>query len=1384
MRAVVLSQNVRRSVQFAWKCAPGVCRRVASLPRHANMLGAGAKPKDSGVMPLALVLLIGLVYTTSGGTLFVDVNSTNPVSPYADWSTAATNIQDAIDAADTGDTVLVTNGLYAAGGRVMAGDLTNRVALPKAITVQSVNGPGVTTIQGSYSVPSAGPGSLAVRCAWVTDGALLVGFTLAGGATRFNGDAGTLMSGGGVWCASSNAWVANCVIASSAASFYGGGVYQGSLSNCTITGNSANSGGGAYNAFLVSCRVLKNTATSQGGGAYGGTLRTCAIAGNSSPNGGDFAVWSANLYNCTVTANSRSGVGNCTLTNCIVYFNTTGFGALNYSSSTLAYSCSTPKPSGPGNSASDPQLLPDGIHVASTSPCRGAGTNSVVSGADIDGQPWANPPSIGCDEWQAAPAFGFQPQFQITPFPTGFTVSVAVAGPDPFSYWWSRNGVPVEDTAPYSSAHTANLSCSSMGELLGGIYQVVVSNAFGMVTSMLAQASVHCVDAAGTNPISPYSTWATAATNIQDAINASLAGDWVLVTNGVYAAGGKGSSGGTTNRAMVDKAMTVVSMNGPGGTIVQGRWATPYNLYGVRCAWLTNGAVLSGFTLSGGGVAYDSVGGGGVWGCSIATNGPRVFNCMIVSNLAPSGGGAYQATLCNCTLANNVVSSSGNGGGGAYGCNLTNCVITMNCATQAAGGGTASCNLRNCLITGNTSYSAGGGASGGTLVNCTVTSNNVTGLNSFSALGGVANAIVTNCIVLWSTPTTSLGNQNLYSCTVAYSDSDPLPTGTGNIDADPQFLPDGFHLAASSPCRGAGTNVTAGTDMDGQTWANPPSMGCDEWQPSVVLAGQPQVQVVPGTRLLRVSGGAAGQAPIAWFWTKDGSLVQDGPRYSGSGTSNPVVNGFDAADAGGYQFVVSNALNTATSQVVQVVIHCVDAAATNPVPPYAAWSNAAATIQGAINVAGPGEIVLVADGVYTSGGKAMYPGLTNRVALDKSLTVTSLNGYGSTVIQGAWDTATNGPAAVRCAWLTNGALLTGFRLQGGATLQYPATSKSDLNCGGGAWCASSAALVANCLIRSNSASYDGSGVYRGTVTDSAINNNVATSVFEPHTGGAVYGALVNNCTVTHNSALGGYGSGGLLAGTARNSIIWGNAGAAPDPLTSVSATNCDLADTVFVRGTGNITSDPQLVDDWHIATTSPCRGAGIVGSATGVDMEGETWSNPPPMGCDEPLDSDRVGPLSVAVQLPTTNVFVNHALALTGQITGRAARLMWDFGDGALDTNASYFTSHTWPAVGVYTVALTAYNTDNPGGVPGNGQVNVLPVAQPQLKAGSQGTNSFQFQFLGQAEVRYTIQRATNLAPPIAWQSIQTTTPSADGLIQITDSAATNTAQFYRVEAQ
>jgi len=133
----------------------------------------------SGVWVLAT---FALTVSASAMVRYVDLNNGSPAPPYTNWTVAATNIQDAIDAAKPGDEIVVTNGVYQTGGRIASGAMSNRVAVTKPVTLRSVHGPAVTIIQGSPII-----GDSAVRCVYLTNGATLAGFTLTHGATRSSG---------------------------------------------------------------------------------------------------------------------------------------------------------------------------------------------------------------------------------------------------------------------------------------------------------------------------------------------------------------------------------------------------------------------------------------------------------------------------------------------------------------------------------------------------------------------------------------------------------------------------------------------------------------------------------------------------------------------------------------------------------------------------------------------------------------------------------------------------------------------------------------------------------------------------------------------------------------------------------------------------------------------------------------------------------------------------------------------------------------------------------------------------------------------------------------------------------------------------------------------
>ena len=350
--------------------------------------------------------------TAAAVTRYVDLNSPSPTPPYTSWPTAATNIQDAIEAAVDGDLVLVTNGIYQTGGGVVLGGQSNRVAVTKPITLQSVNGPQHTVIEG---IPRTLMGATRMRCVYVTNNATMIGFTLTNGSAA---------SGGGVWCAAFSAVISNCVVGKNSASQYGGGVFGGTVIDSELIQNSASSGGGgtcsntvinsriiqnaslkgggAYRATVERSLILTNSSiggqggsSGEGGGAYLGTLVNCVVAGNSSDVAGGASL--AALTQCSVVGNSGgngAGVFGCTLTNSIVYYNN-GVGQIkvNHIGSTFNSCCTTnPNPPfGLGNITAPPlfvDLTSTDLRLQSNSPCINSGNNGQVSaGNDLDGNP-------------------------------------------------------------------------------------------------------------------------------------------------------------------------------------------------------------------------------------------------------------------------------------------------------------------------------------------------------------------------------------------------------------------------------------------------------------------------------------------------------------------------------------------------------------------------------------------------------------------------------------------------------------------------------------------------------------------------------------------------------------------------------------------------------------------------------------------------------------------------------------------------------------------------------------------------------------------------------------------------------------------------------------
>ena len=396
-----------------------------------------------------LFLYVGFLFATGplpAATLYVDAANTNPIAPYTNWATAAAVIQDAVDAAAPGDTVLVTNGLYAAGGRAVYGTTINRVAAVSAVTVRSVNGPQFTIVQGALESTTVN-----IRCALLGGAACLSGFTLTNGSLIWwaPGSIYEDLCGGGVCCFSSSV-VSNCVIAGNQAFRHGGGAYGAHLHRCTVVANSASGyGGGAAYSTLNNCHLANNSASDSldfhfGGGAYHCGLTNCILQGNSADGGGGAysstlcncllsensavyeggGAWGGYLINCTFSRNSASsgggGIGGeyggaCLLSNCILYDNTAETGPNHYNGSagtTLNSCCTTPMPTnGTGNITNAPLFVdPDNgnFHLQSNSPCINAGNNDYAPGpTDLDGNPRIvnGTVDMGAYEWQVPARF-------------------------------------------------------------------------------------------------------------------------------------------------------------------------------------------------------------------------------------------------------------------------------------------------------------------------------------------------------------------------------------------------------------------------------------------------------------------------------------------------------------------------------------------------------------------------------------------------------------------------------------------------------------------------------------------------------------------------------------------------------------------------------------------------------------------------------------------------------------------------------------------------------------------------------------------------------------------------------------------------------------------
>jgi hypothetical protein len=219
------------------------------------------------------------------------------------------------------------------------------------------------------------------------------------------------------------------------------------------------------------------------------------------------------------------------------------------------------------------------------------------------------------------------PQITIQPFPTtnflyaGRTarLSVTVAGSSPLSYQWRNNGVPLSNGGNISGATSANLVISNLSSVNIGIYDVVITNAAGAVTSIAVSLGVitplaggYEATVIGMNPLAYYRLNETNGIAAYDYFGGNAGGYGAGAVQAVPGPQGPALFGFETNNAGVGVSVTPSSwVTAPFGslstnTVTMAMWVNPNGTFDQFAGLLVNrgAGVAGGFGYTGGQIGY------------------------------------------------------------------------------------------------------------------------------------------------------------------------------------------------------------------------------------------------------------------------------------------------------------------------------------------------------------------------------------------------------------------------------------------------------------------------------------------------------------------------------------------------------------------------------------------------------------------------------------------------------------------------------------------------------------------------------------------------------------------------------------------------------------
>lgn len=702
------------------------------------------------------------------------------------WLTAKQTIQAGVDAATDGDTVWVSNGVYATGGTAVAGDWTNRVAITKPILVQSMNGPAETFITGGV-----------VRCAYVTNGAVLSGFTLTGGRSA-EGASGLLydklLYGGGAWCEAEGV-LTNCVVQGNRGHWGGGGVRGGRLDNCVLIGNwTERGGGGTYESQANHCLYSNNWAHSasrrgtaadaeapgarprevelrRGGAAYGGVLNHCVLEQNESWGYGGATYYAAldgcmvkgnfaadgcaayggSLSNCIVTGNQGDGhavLYDCTLANCLVannhndlcgtvkdctLFNCTVTANSSYQDTGGAHDSTLYNCIVYGNSAgifSDSNHLNSTFYYSCTAPDPG-GTGNLADDpqfVDAEGGDFRLATGSPCINAGDNNAVSGETDLDGNPRIMGETVDMGAYEVFPLAIAPSATNLPFEGT----SGNAIEVWAIAPWTAVTNAPWLSIASGFSGTTSgtVVFNAASNNGTAWRTGMVVVAGGGMSLTCTVIQAASPIYSVNWHVATNGSDAAAGTNwATAKQTIQAAVDEAGdgdTVWVSNGvyaTGGRVRQGRVTNRIVLdKAVRVESLAG--PLDTAVLGGDRTRCAYVGAHAVLSGFTLMDGQTWDDGMAgETNFNDHfGGGAWCEPSGAMSNCWLIQNSASHGGGGVYQGLLTDCRLQDNYRSQLGGAAYGS-SLRGCLVSNNQASHQGGGTYDCRLWDCTVIDN-------------------------------------------------------------------------------------------------------------------------------------------------------------------------------------------------------------------------------------------------------------------------------------------------------------------------------------------------------------------------------------------------------------------------------------------------------------------------------------------------------------------------------------------------------------------------------------------------------------------------------------------------------------------------------------